>query len=143
MNTLQVVFTTVLNMSITASFVAIGVIIARLMLKKMPRIFSYALWSAVLIRLVFPVSFTSTFSFLTVIKPATHQTTGSLAYVPYNIGLMQTPGIDVGIDGLNKAVNSSLPQAVLTGSVNPMQIVMAILSLVWVVGVTLRMILTK
>ncbi|MDO0825424.1 hypothetical protein [Desulfosporosinus nitroreducens] len=42
MNTLQVIFTTVLNMSITASFVAIGVIIARLMLKKMPRIFQHA-----------------------------------------------------------------------------------------------------
>ena len=69
MNTLLAIFTTVLNMSITASFVAIGVIIARLMLKKMPEFFSYALWSAVLIRLVFPVSFTSTFSFLSVIKP--------------------------------------------------------------------------
>lgn len=137
MNTLQVVFTTVLNMSITASFVAIGVIIARLMLKKMPRIFSYALWSAVLIRLVFPVSFTSTFSFLTVIKPGTQQTTGALAYVPYNMGLMQTPGIDVGVDSINKVVNSSLPQAVQTASVNPMQIVMAILSIVWVAGVTL------
>lgn len=137
MNTLQVIFTTVLNMSITASFVAIGVILARLILKKVPRIFSYALWSAVLIRLVFPVSFTSTFSFLNVIKPGTQQTTGAIAYVPYNIGLMKTPGIDVGIDGINKAVNSSLPQAVLTGSVNPMQIVMAILSLVWVIGVAL------
>ena len=140
MNTLQVVFTTVLNMSITASFVAIGVIIARLMLKKMPRIFSYALWSAVLIRLVFPVSFTSTFSFLTVIKPGTQQTTGALAYVPYNMGLMQTPGIDVGVDSTNKVVNISLPQAVQTASVNPMQIVMAILSIVWVVGVALLII---
>lgn len=137
MNTLQVIFTTVLNMSITASFVAIGVILARLILKKVPRIFSYALWSAVLIRLVFPVSFTSIFSFLTVIKPGKQQTSGALAYLPYNIGLMKAPGIDVGIDGINKAVNSSLPQAVQTASVNPMQIILAILSIVWVVGVTL------
>jgi len=137
MNTLQAIFTTVLNMSITASFVAMGVIIARLMLKKMPRIFSYALWLAVLIRLVFPVSFTSIFSLLTVIKPGTQQTTGALAYVPYNMGLMQTPGIDVGVDGINNAVNSSLPQAVQTASVNPMQIVMSILSIVWVVGVAM------
>ena len=140
MNELQVLFTTVLNMSITASFVATGVIVARLMLKKMPRIFSYALWSAVLIRLVFPVSFTSTYSILTVIKPGTQQTTGALEYVPYNMGLMQTPGVDLGVDSLNKAVNSSLPQAVQTGSVNPMQIVMAILSVVWVVGVAVLII---
>ena len=53
------------------------------------------------------------------------------------MGLMQTPGIDAGVDGINKAVNSSLPQAVQTASVNPMQIVMAILSIVWVVGVAL------
>ena len=137
MNTLQVIFTTVLNMSITASFVAIGVIFARLILNKVPRIFSYALWSAVLIRLVFPVSFTSTFSFLSVIKPGTQQITRALAYVPYNMSLMQTPGIDVGADNINKAANGSLPQAVQTASVNPMQIVMTILSIVWVVGVAL------
>ena len=63
------------------------------------------------------------------------QTSGALAYVPYNMGLMQTPSIDVGVDGINKAVNSSLPQAVLGAGVNPMQIVIAILSIVWVVGV--------
>ncbi len=137
MNTLQVIFTTVLNMSITASIVAMGVMVARLMLKKMPKIFSYVLWSAVLIRLVIPVSFTSAFSFLTVIKPGTQQTEGALAYVPYNIGLMKIPGIDVGVNAINIVVNSSLPQATPTVSVNPMQIVMAILSLVWVVGVTL------
>lgn len=137
MNSLQVLFTTVLNMSITASFVAVGVILARLILKKMPKIFSYALWSAVLMRLVFPVSFTSTFSFLRVIKPGMQQTPGALTYVPYNIGFMPTPGIDVGVNGINKAVNSSLPQAVLTASVNPMQIVMAVLSIVWVAGVAL------
>ena len=44
MNALQVLFTTVLNMSITASFVAMGVIFARLILRKMPKFFSYALW---------------------------------------------------------------------------------------------------
>ncbi|HZK84208.1 MAG TPA: M56 family metallopeptidase [Desulfosporosinus sp.] len=86
-------------------------------------------------RLVFPISFTSTFSSLSVINPGMQQTSGALAYVPYNMGLMQTPSIDVGVDGINKAVNSSLPQAVLGAGVNPMQIVIAILSIVWVVGV--------
>ena len=137
MNTLPVIFTTVLNMSITASFIAIGVILVRLIFRKIPKIFSYALWSAVLIRLIFPVSFTSNFSLLSVIKPGTQQTSGALTYVPYNMGLMKTPGIDVGIDGINKAVNSSLPQAVTTVSVNPMQIIMAILSIIWVIGVAL------
>src|SRR5665648_850194 len=90
MNALQALFTTVLNMSITASFVAMGVIFARLIFRKMPKIFSYVLWSAVLIRLVLPISFTSTLSFLRVIKPVTQQTTGALAFVPYNICLLYT-----------------------------------------------------
>jgi len=60
-----------------------------------------------------------------------------LSYVPYDIGIAQTPSIDVGVDGINKVVNSSLPQAVPTASVNPMQIVMAISSIVWIVGVAL------
>lgn len=137
MNVLEAVFTTVLNMSITASFIAVGVMLVRLIPKKMPRIFSYALWSAVLIRLVIPVSFTSTFSLLNLIKPRTQQITGTLSYVPYDIGIAQTPSIDVGVDGINKVVNSSLPQAVPTASVNPMQIVMAISSIVWIVGVAL------
>ena len=137
MNVLEAVFTTVLNMSITASFVAIGVMLVRLILKKMPRIFSYALWSVVLVRLIIPVSFTSTFSLLNLIKPRTQHTNGTLSYVPYNIGIAQTPSIDVGVDGISKAVNSSLPHAVPTASANPMQIVMAISSIVWIVGVAL------
>ena len=137
MNTLQVLFTTVLNMSITASYVAIGVIFIRLLLKKVPKIFSYALWLAVLIRLVCPVSFTSALSLLNVIKPGTQQNSGALAYVPLNIGLMKTPSINVGFGGLNKVVNNSLPQAVQTASANPMQIAIFILSIVWIVGATL------
>lgn len=137
MNVLEAVFTIVLNMSITASFIAVGVMLARLILKKGPRLFSYALWSAVLVRLVIPVSFTSTFSLLNLIKPRTQQIARTLSYVPYNIGIAQTPSIDVGVDGINKVVNSSLPQAVPTASVNPMQIVMAISSTVWIFGVAL------
>lgn len=137
MSTLPAVFTTVLNMSITASYVAIGVILIRLLLEKVPRIFSYALWFAVLIRLVCPVSFTSVFSILNFLKPVMPQNPGTLVYVPYHIGLQQNPSIDVGIDGINKAVNNVLPQAVPAASLNPMQIVMLLLSIVWVSGVAL------
>lgn len=40
MNALQDVFTAVLNMSITASYVSVGVILIRLLLRKAPKIFS-------------------------------------------------------------------------------------------------------
>ena len=40
-------FIAVLNMSFTASFVVIAVMLIRLLLKKAPRVFSYALWAVV------------------------------------------------------------------------------------------------
>lgn len=42
----------VLNMSLTASVVILAVFAARLLLKRAPRIFSYALWAVVLFRLL-------------------------------------------------------------------------------------------
>jgi beta-lactamase regulating signal transducer with metallopeptidase domain len=52
-------FASILNMSLTASYVALIVMLIRLVLRKVraPLIFSYALWLPVLIRLVFPFSF--------------------------------------------------------------------------------------
>ena len=55
-------FPTVLNMSVTGA-VAVGfVMLARVGLKKAPKVFSYALWSVVLFRLLCPVSLTVDFS---------------------------------------------------------------------------------
>lgn len=59
MNTL---FYTVLNMSAVGAIVTVFVVFARLLLKKSPKIFSYILWSAVLFRLLCPVSFSLPFS---------------------------------------------------------------------------------
>lgn len=49
-------FIGVLNMSLTAGAVIAVVLLARLCLSKAPKIFSYALWSVVLFRLLCPVS---------------------------------------------------------------------------------------
>lgn len=58
------IFTKVLNMSLTASFVIGVVLLARLLLSRSPKIFSYALWSVVLLRLLCPVSFPSAISLI-------------------------------------------------------------------------------
>ncbi|RCX07346.1 beta-lactamase regulating signal transducer with metallopeptidase domain [Anaerobacterium chartisolvens] len=133
-------FTTVLNMSITASYIALAVIAIRLLLKKVPRSFSYALWLAVLIRLVCPFSFNSAFSFLSFLRPNVQASTGTMEYIPYNMGLMQKPEIDVGINGINDAVNFSLPPATPTASVNSIQILMEISSIFWIVGIGILLI---
>lgn len=133
-------FIAILNMSITASYVALAVIVIRMLLKKAPKVFSYSLWLAVLIRLVFPFSFNSAFSFLSFLKPNAQANTGVMEYVPLNIGLMQTPAVDVGSSGINRLVNSSLPPASPYTSINPMQITMAIAELIWCIGVVVLLI---
>ena len=45
-----------LNMSLTASVAIVLVLLLRLLLKRSPKIISYALWSIVLFRLLCPVS---------------------------------------------------------------------------------------
>jgi hypothetical protein len=57
-------FLSVLNMSLTASFVIAAIMLARLPLKKAPKIISYCLWAVAGFRLVFPFSFESVFSLL-------------------------------------------------------------------------------
>lgn len=53
---MEKIFLTILSMSTTASFVIVGIILIRLLLKKAPAIFSYVLWGVVLVKLVCPFS---------------------------------------------------------------------------------------
>ena len=62
-------FSAVLNMSVTGSLVILPVLLVRLLLKRFPKIFSYALWSVVLFRLLCPWSLSAPVSFLNVLKP--------------------------------------------------------------------------
>jgi len=132
MSLLQDLFITVVNMSITASYVAIGVIFVRLLLKKAPKIFSYILWAPVLFRLVCPFSFDSSFSFFNLINLNAKQGSGVSEFVPQNIGLLQTPAIQSGIGSIDSVVNASLPSAIPVASVNPMEIWMTVFSLIWI-----------
>ena len=65
---LRNIFLTLWNMSLTGSIIIVFVLLARLFLRKAPRVFSYALWAVVLFRLLCPVSISSMFSVLTFTK---------------------------------------------------------------------------
>lgn len=136
MSSLQEMFTAILNMSITASYVAIGVMLVRGFLRKAPKLFSYVLWAAVLFRLVCPLSFSTGFSVLGLLNVDSQNQAGVLEYVPQDIGFMQTPAVQSGISSLDGAVNAALPQATPIASVNPMQIWIALLSLIWISGIS-------
>ncbi|WNS45714.1 M56 family metallopeptidase [Paenibacillus sp. MMS20-IR301] len=127
-------FVAVLNMSITASYVAIAVMLVRLLLRRAPKIFSYLLWTAVIFRLAVPVSFTSAFSLLQLVQPAGHAGS-SLGFIPQDIGMQLKPAADLGISSINRLVE--LPAAVPEASVNPVQVLLWAGSIIWLTGVVI------
>ena len=74
-------FSQVLNMSMTGSVVILLVMLSRLILKRAPKIFSYALWSVVLFRLLCPVAFTAPVSVLNALEPEVQEASESTSVV--------------------------------------------------------------
>ena len=82
-------FSQVLNMSMTGSVVILLVMLARLILKRAPKIFSYALWSVVLFRLLCPVAFTAPVSVLNALEPEVQEASESTSvvyFLPAEVG---------------------------------------------------------
>ncbi|QHW32063.1 hypothetical protein GZH47_15430 [Paenibacillus rhizovicinus] len=131
---MSALFIAVLNMSITASYAAIGVLLVRPALKKAPKIYAYALWSAVLVRMVAPVTLSSAFSLFGFLQTGDRTEAGRMVFVPPAVGYMQQPEIATGIATLDRAVNVALPEAIVGSSVNPMQLILWGASLVWAAG---------
>ncbi len=71
----------ILNMSLTAGFIILAVLLARALLRKAPRFFSCLLWEIVLFRLLCPFSFSTPFSVLQVFRQEAAQD-GSMEYIP-------------------------------------------------------------
>lgn len=114
-------------MSLTSSFVIIFILLARLTLKKASKIFSYALWSAALFRLICPFSFESVWSLL----PVNSEPIGKyIAYAP-------APQIETGLAVVDNAINPVLPAATLYASVNPLQIWIRVGEFIWIAGIML------
>ena len=135
-------FLQIVNMSITASWIILAVLVLRLLLRRAPKKYSYALWSVVAFRLCCPVSFKAAFSFLSLLnfgrkQPAAQmgvQPSGAMVYVPSDIGFAPQPEVHLGSEVISEAVTGSLPAATPMYSANPMQILLAIAAAVWCVG---------
>lgn len=119
-------FILVLNMSLVSSYVIIFVLLARFILKKAPKIFSYALWAVVLLRLLCPLSFESTLSLIPVDKQP----------IPQDIIFSQAPQISTGMVAVDNIINSVLPIPTdLGASLNPIQIWLYIGGIIWILGI--------
>ena len=82
------IFSQILNMSMTGSVVILLVLLARFLLKRSPKVFSYALWSVVLFRLLCPMAFTAPISVLDVVEPVINETsnnTSTVSYIPATV----------------------------------------------------------
>lgn len=86
--TLTHLFIRILNMSLTAGLMILAVLALRLLLRRAPRIFAYALWAVVLFRLLCPISFESGFSLLGVLRAPTAES-GSVEYISQELGDMR------------------------------------------------------
>lgn len=86
--TLTTIFAKVLNMNLTASLVIVLVMAARFVLRRSPKVFSYALWAVVLFRLLCPASLPSPVSLLGLLDAPVAQTEGittTVEYIPHNM----------------------------------------------------------
>ena len=119
-------FFTVLKMSLTASYVILFVIIVRLMLKKAPKVISYALWCVVAFRLVVPFSFESVLSLL----PRNAKTVSILPDIIYRQG----PQVGSGIVAVDSTAGNSLPAPAAVEATNPFQTYVGIGAYIWILG---------
>ena len=140
-------FPIVCNMSLTASVVILAVLAVRLLLRRAPKVFAYALWAVVLFRLLCPVSVTSAVSLMGALgAPAQERTqrTSVEQYVPADIMIRGTapavtqlpqPPLPAETGGaVSDAPADTAPAAVPAMSFNEP---VFILTLIWLAGMVL------
>lgn len=128
------VFLELFNMSITAGWLVLAVIIIRLLLKNAPKFIRCIMWALVGIRLICPFSFESSLSLVP-----------SAETVPQEIIYSQTPAIDSGVSVLNQTVNPIISDSLapeIGASVNPVQVVLFVASVLWIAGIAAMLIYT-
>ncbi len=120
------IFLKVVNMSISASYLVLAVLVLRLLLKKSPKWIHVLLWALVGLRLVLPFTLESALSLL----PSGEVISPEIMTTPQ-------PTIHTGIEGADHELNpydtESYALETLT-SANPLQILIPILGWNWVLG---------
>lgn len=121
------VFLKLLNLSISASWLVLAVLVLRLISKRSPKWMNVLLWGIVALRLVLPFSIESA---LSLIPSAETVSPAAVQFAP-------APTITSGVSVIDNAVNPSLSEhfaAVPTASVNPLYVWTEIAGWVWLIG---------
>ena len=128
------IFLKIINMSISASYIVLAVLLLRLLLKKAPKWITVVLWGIVAVRLVCPFSIESVLSLIP-----------SSEVVSPNIMTDKTPTINTGIPIINSALNPVISESFTPNpgdSANPLQVLIPILTAIWIVGMVALLIYT-
>lgn len=128
------IFLKAVNMSISASWLVLVVLLLRLILKKAPKWVNVLLWGIVAVRLICPISIESVLSLIP-----------SAETVSPEIMMDWTPEISTGIDSFDAVVNpiiteSFAPQPM--ASANPLQIWIPVSANFWLLGIGIMLIYT-
>ena len=121
------VFLKLLNLSISASWLVLAVLVLRLVSKRSPKWMNVLLWGIVALRLVLPFSIESA---LSLIPSAETVSPAAVQFAP-------APTITSGVSVIDNAVNPSLSEhfsAVPTASVNPLYVWAYLAGWVWLIG---------
>ena len=124
-------FLNLANLSITAGYLILAVLILRLILRRLPKNLLLWLWGLVGLRLILPFSLESALSLIPRARP-----------IPMDIAYSPSPAIDSGVAVIDRAVNPVMAESLTPAawaSVNPMQIVLTIASIIWLAGVAVML----
>ena len=121
------VFLKLLNLSISASWLVLAVLVLRLVSKRSPKWINVLLWGIVALRLVLPFSIESA---LSLIPSAETVSPAAVQFAP-------APTITSGVSVIDNTVNPSLSEhfaATPEASVNPLYVWTEIAGWVWLIG---------
>ncbi len=119
-------FLKIVNMSISAGWVVLAVLLLRMALRRVPRWLSVLLWGVVAVRLICPFTVESVMSLIP-----------SAETVSPDIMMDPTPQIHTGISMMNAVINPVIGTSLAPdpwASANPLQIWIPIFAQIWILG---------
>ena len=127
-------FLKLVNMSISAGWLVLAVLVLRIILKKAPKWVNVLLWGIVALRLICPFSIESALSLIP-----------SRETISPEIMMDWPPEISTGIEPLDQVVNPVISTSFApepSASANPLQILIPIAANIWLLGVLVMLIYT-
>ncbi len=128
------IFLRIVNMSISAGWIVLAVLMLRLLLKKAPKWISVVLWGIVAIRLICPFSIESVASLIP-----------SSQTISPEIMVESVPTVNTGIPVINDAVNPIISGSFSPTpgeSANPLQVLIPVATGIWLLGIVAMLLYT-